>query len=351
MINLIDPPLSPGTVALDGSMPGGYTLVPRQDPYKINLPAFPGTIPLNPQIFNLQCLPSTWTRRSLAREEVMEPCPLFNPLRSFNLPPQSSEAFPQLHIGQMIPQPKPEPQQSPCTNTWITLPPLATRTASSPTVEVPIPKIISSGGIDSQGKKDNDAVAQYTKGQNVPEMCLVPPKLKPEESKAAVAEPSGDNAIIANGNLLKRTPQADNSVCKRLMAGQAYESRNVYKSIVRRIYTMIKNERSRLKEALKKLNFTEPEMEVAFEEISRFRTASKPKNIEKNSQVRIEKMLKTKSIFTYILRESLVSMIDAWEDGRYGQLSKLNSGIYLEVCKRFLREVDDLLLDRNHSSL
>jgi len=148
---------------------------------------------------------------------------------------------------------------------------------------------------------------------------------------------------------LKRSPQADNIVCKRLVSGLAYESRNVYKSIVRHIYASIKSDRDHLITILKKAGFSQEEIETCFIEISKYRSDSRPKDIERNSQVRIESMLKTKSIFSFVLKETLEGMIQKWEEGKFGQLSKANSEIYLKACKKFLQEVNELLSSKNAS--
>ena len=164
-----------------------------------------------------------------------------------------------------------------------------------------------------------------------------------EEEKSAPSQSAVSLQFTKAGKPLRRSPQADNTICKRLVTGQAYESRNVYKSIVRHIYSRANSGVPTLIDDLLQAGYAKGEIERAFMEIINYRSPDNPKDIEKNSQVRIEKMMRVKSIFTCILKDSLVIMIKKWEQGKYGQLSKANSEIYLEACKKFLAEVVKVL--------
>ena len=181
-------------------------------------------------------------------------------------------------------------------------------------------------------KKNVDNISAIEKSQLIDKMGQNPEIKKEEEKNIEDNLASGRNII-----------QADNVICKRLVAGIAYRSRNVYKSIVRHLYTYVKESKEGLTKTLKEVGFGDEEICGAFSEIEAYRNVYRPKDIERNSQVRIEKMLEKKSIFTFILRETLQSMIHDWQQGKYGQLSKTNCTIYLAACTKFYDETLKLL--------
>jgi len=130
---------------------------------------------------------------------------------------------------------------------------------------------------------------------------------------------------------------------KRFTIGQAYNYRNVYKSVIRHMYNYTKKNRKTLKELLKNEGYEEVKIKTAFETIRQYKPPDKPKDIEKKSQYRIEGILKSKAISTFILRETLVFMLNRWESGHHGQLFGDNIQLYIEGCKKLLDEVNDVL--------
>lgn len=124
---------------------------------------------------------------------------------------------------------------------------------------------------------------------------------------------------------------------------EAYKYRNVYKSVIRHLYTYTMENRESIFQLLIEKGFNDEEIKATLEVIKKYRPKDMPKEIEKRAKVRIEEMLKEKSISTYILRETLITMIGKWDKEDYGQLYKANSSIYLEACKKFLDDVETLL--------
>jgi len=130
---------------------------------------------------------------------------------------------------------------------------------------------------------------------------------------------------------------------KRFITGQAYNYRNVYKSVIRHMYNYTKKNKKTLKQLLKKEGYEDVKIKTAFETIRQYKPPDKPKDIEKKSQYRIEGILKSKAISTFILRETLVFMLSRWKSGHHGQLFEDNIQLYIEGCKKLLDEVNDVL--------
>jgi hypothetical protein len=123
----------------------------------------------------------------------------------------------------------------------------------------------------------------------------------------------------------------------------AYKYRNVYKSVVRHLYVYTQDNKDKLLNILKVKGFREEEIRAALEVIKGYKSEETPKEIEKGAKFRIERMLRKKTIYIYILRETLEHMIVKWKNERYGQLYKVNSSIYIEACSRFLRRAEELI--------
>eukprot|EP00826_Nyctotherus_ovalis_P067069 TRINITY_DN9996_c0_g1_i18.p1 TRINITY_DN9996_c0_g1~~TRINITY_DN9996_c0_g1_i18.p1 ORF type:complete len:111 (+),score=32.75 TRINITY_DN9996_c0_g1_i18:173-505(+) len=109
------------------------------------------------------------------------------------------------------------------------------------------------------------------------------------------------------------------------------------------MYNLTKRAKKKLKDSLKTQGFEEQKIKIAFETIRQYRPPDRPKDIERKSQYRVEQILESKTIFTYILRETLVFMLDKWKNGKYGQLYKANSQLYIEGSEKLLNEVEEML--------
>eukprot|EP00826_Nyctotherus_ovalis_P025108 TRINITY_DN1940_c0_g1_i1.p1 TRINITY_DN1940_c0_g1~~TRINITY_DN1940_c0_g1_i1.p1 ORF type:complete len:390 (-),score=56.34 TRINITY_DN1940_c0_g1_i1:88-1257(-) len=142
---------------------------------------------------------------------------------------------------------------------------------------------------------------------------------------------------------LKKPPQSANAVCKELIAGRAYEVRNVYKSIIRHIYNYTRSNKQTLRDHLGSVGYTPEEINSSFDIIQKYNNPSRPKEIERNSQVRVEEMLRVKSPLTHILKKVLLFMLDKWRKGRVGQLATENLNVYYETCKKFLKKVEEIV--------
>eukprot|EP00826_Nyctotherus_ovalis_P050954 TRINITY_DN631_c0_g1_i1.p1 TRINITY_DN631_c0_g1~~TRINITY_DN631_c0_g1_i1.p1 ORF type:complete len:402 (+),score=57.04 TRINITY_DN631_c0_g1_i1:467-1672(+) len=160
-------------------------------------------------------------------------------------------------------------------------------------------------------------------------------KISQRKAKKAVSENISSN--------LKKTSQSGNSICKELIVGQAYEARNVYKSIIRHMHTYTKKNKIYLRVLLSKADYTEEQINNSFETILKYSDPNDPKEIERNTQIKIEGMLKSKSTLTHILREVLKAMLEKWNKGRFGQLAKNNSKIYYESCMKFLQKTNEII--------
>ncbi len=123
----------------------------------------------------------------------------------------------------------------------------------------------------------------------------------------------------------------------------AYRRRNVYKSIVRHMYSYVRKNRKDVVRVLELNGFSMSDIEHAFFKISHLNDLERQKGTSKKSQSTIKKMLQRKSIYTYILRETLFAMMQNWKLGKTGKISQENLIIYKEVCEKYYQKTVELL--------
>ena len=109
------------------------------------------------------------------------------------------------------------------------------------------------------------------------------------------------------------------------------------------MYNQIKEQRQKLKEILINEHYDESKIKIAFETIRQYKSSNCPKSIENKSMHRISQILKRKSIFAIILRETLLFMLNKLETGSFGKISGSNVPLYIEACKVLMNEIDKLL--------
>lgn len=125
---------------------------------------------------------------------------------------------------------------------------------------------------------------------------------------------------------------------KRMMGTSAYKKRNVYKSIVRHMFGYMRKHREDIIALLRKAGYKLQDIEHAFFKINYYNDMERQKGNPKKSQSIIKKIVNKRCIYTYLLRETLKSMIMTWDQGRLGKVSTANREIYREVCLRYYNE-------------
>lgn len=153
---------------------------------------------------------------------------------------------------------------------------------------------------------------------------------KPVELKPAPQDGSLDS--------LEDTPKS-----KSLLSGKAYQSRNVYKSIVRHLFSYIRKNREDIIRILTEAGFSMQDIEHGFFKINYYNDLEREQSNKKNSQSTIKKMATKRTIYTYILRETLNTMLHNWSVGKFGKVSESNSLVYKDVCKYFYDETVKVL--------
>lgn len=135
----------------------------------------------------------------------------------------------------------------------------------------------------------------------------------------------------------------ETSLSKKLFKGSSYKNRNVYKSILRNLEAYVKNNNSDICQILTQNGYTTEEMEHAFAKIRSYNTDERKRGYSKQSQSLIKKMLMKKTIYTYILRETLFAMKQNSEKGKLGRIDEKSYDLYFEVSTILYNEAVRIL--------
>lgn len=111
-----------------------------------------------------------------------------------------------------------------------------------------------------------------------------------------------------------------------------YKSRNVFKSILRRMWSFTRSRKAEVLEMLKKVGYSITRIEHVFFKISQYNDIEKNNGNKKKTRLLICKMIAKKSIYTYILKETLHDMIQKWDSGKLGRVASNNLTTYQELC-------------------
>ena len=130
---------------------------------------------------------------------------------------------------------------------------------------------------------------------------------------------------------------------KRLINGSAYRRRNVYKSIIRHMFSYVRKNRDDITSILQCEGFSMQDIEHAFCKVNLYNDEERKKGSHKISQKIVKNMIAATTIYTYILCETLYAMLLRWEAGKLGKISRKNAVIYREVSKKYYDECSRML--------
>ena len=162
------------------------------------------------------------------------------------------------------------------------------------------------------------------------------PPISPIQNILEIPQPKSESPSAPYDGSLESLE--DSFKQKSLLSGKAYKSRNVYKSIVRHLFSYIRKNRDDILRILKDAGFSTTEIEHGFFKINYYNDLEREQSSKKNSQATIKKMASKRTIYAYILRETLNSMLHNWGQGKLGKVSEGNSEVYKDVCKHFYEE-------------
>lgn len=130
----------------------------------------------------------------------------------------------------------------------------------------------------------------------------------------------------------------------------SFNKRNIFKSIVRNMTTYVKKNRSTLVKVLSDLGYSIGDIKHALFEVENYKRMEEPSSNRNRFQKLIEKVIAEKSAATYILRDSLHSMISNAKNQRWKKITARNLQSYKEVYIDYYKKTIDSLKITNSVS-
>eukprot|EP00826_Nyctotherus_ovalis_P024311 TRINITY_DN1881_c0_g3_i4.p2 TRINITY_DN1881_c0_g3~~TRINITY_DN1881_c0_g3_i4.p2 ORF type:complete len:114 (+),score=27.95 TRINITY_DN1881_c0_g3_i4:658-999(+) len=109
------------------------------------------------------------------------------------------------------------------------------------------------------------------------------------------------------------------------------------------MFSYVQKNRRAIVALLQANGFAIEEIESAFAYIHGLNELDKQKGKSKRPQSTINGMLERRTIVTFVLKETLNSMMQGWQAGHTGKIMKENVQIYREVCEKYYRRCVQLL--------
>ena len=121
--------------------------------------------------------------------------------------------------------------------------------------------------------------------------------------------------------------------------------RNVQKSIIRRMSSYVHDKEEIIISILLNRGFSKIAIDNAFLRINSYKKAEHKTGNKKMTPQLIEKACTNISIYTYILKEALIDMLNDWNSENYGKLAERNIEAYKEICMGYYKRVNSLLTE------
>eukprot|EP00826_Nyctotherus_ovalis_P066932 TRINITY_DN9951_c0_g1_i12.p1 TRINITY_DN9951_c0_g1~~TRINITY_DN9951_c0_g1_i12.p1 ORF type:complete len:225 (-),score=23.52 TRINITY_DN9951_c0_g1_i12:67-741(-) len=122
-----------------------------------------------------------------------------------------------------------------------------------------------------------------------------------------------------------------------------YKFRNVFKSIIRRMHTCVRRKKGELTALLRSAGYSSSEIDRSFSRVAYYKNMER-KSGKKQMAVRmIKEATQERSVYTYILRDALNSMLGDWDESKLGRLTERNLDTYQKVCGTYLKQIEGLL--------
>eukprot|EP00826_Nyctotherus_ovalis_P040130 TRINITY_DN3916_c0_g1_i1.p1 TRINITY_DN3916_c0_g1~~TRINITY_DN3916_c0_g1_i1.p1 ORF type:complete len:325 (-),score=-0.81 TRINITY_DN3916_c0_g1_i1:163-1137(-) len=123
----------------------------------------------------------------------------------------------------------------------------------------------------------------------------------------------------------------------------SYKYRNVFKAIIRRMHVCVRTRRRELESVLRNAGYSAVEVDRAFSRVAYYKNAERKSGKKRMSVRTIKEATRKRTIYTYILRDALNSMLEDWEVQKFGRLTERNVPTYKKVCATYLEDIDHLL--------
>lgn len=123
----------------------------------------------------------------------------------------------------------------------------------------------------------------------------------------------------------------------------SYRYRNVFKSIIRHMHSCVLSKKDEYIKLMQEQGFTRMTVERAFNRIAIFKNAERKSGKKRLGMNMIKQATEERSVYTYILKDALSSMLLNWDAKDLGRLAERNLATYKSVCTEYYKSINELL--------
>lgn len=116
---------------------------------------------------------------------------------------------------------------------------------------------------------------------------------------------------------------------------RGYRKRNVCKAILRRICQRIKSDREGILQVLYDAGYRDDSLKSALGELLVFYNTKRQKEISEHAHRVIEKLVETRTVYTFILKDTIGKMLEDWAEGNNGKIGESNIDYYKIVSRYY----------------
>ena len=186
--------------------------------------------------------------------------------------------------------------------------------------DLPSPKM----GMNTFEKTNNNPIQEYHKVSDI-------------------TETSGNGCSTPKSSM-------DFSKVKILLKGNAYKARNVYKFIIRQLHVFCEKNNKEMIKILEEQGFLPEEITEGLKKVRYYFDLEKNTKLKTNFQALLKDIASAGNPLSYILRETLDSLISDLTLKKIGKISKDNLEIYREVCNCYYEELSRVIGKRKKIS-
>ena len=196
-----------------------------------------------------------------------------------------------------------------------------------------------SPGDTSKEHDPSRTVANISAGITIPPLIPLPPASSQIPSPSAI----NPHKITGQREAPKESDFIGLEICKTLQNYKSSKYRYVYKLIIRHMHVHIRKRRESIVEILSRANFSQEDIEHAFFKVGCYSDTVGKKGCDRTSFEIVNKIMSSRSIYVYILRESLRTIVENWLVGKTGRISQKNVQLYKRACEMLYEEASKLL--------
>lgn len=187
-------------------------------------------------------------------------------------------------------------------------------------------------------------------GSNVKHISAIPSQISSDEPiRIEQVQKSKENSLEKENHSVEQREdeslqEVESSFDLELSTKENYKYRNVCKSILRHMNAYIIRNKVKLTDILLNVGYREEEIKRGFKRLEDYGDLERRKGCKKMSAKLVKYAITSKSLYSYVLKETLDEIIKNWNQMRFGKIIRKNFGVYKEICNKCYEKLLEIFL-------